>query len=350
MDKVKLVKISAVILAIIIIVGAMWYVSLSGKMIEVAVNKGDSAHKVSDTLKKEGIIYSKTIFLALVKLTGSSAKIQSGNYDFSKKDNIFTVLSHLRKGSKNYISITIPEGSNVKQIAAIVKSKIPEFDAENFIQIADNEDLEGYLMPETYYVGYNFKAENMIRVMREEFDKKVTPEMYERAEEIGMSIKDIIILASIVEKEAMKKDERAVIAGVFYNRLEKRIRLESCATVLYAMGINKPQLSLADLKYPSPYNTYLHYGLPPGPICSPGIESIKATLYPVKTDNLFFVAEGEGGHLFSPNLEEHVKNKNVAKAKQRERAAQSKKAAAPKVDRQAAAEAARLLDARQIAK
>jgi UPF0755 protein len=221
-------------------------------------------------------------------------------------------------------------------------------------------------MPETYFVSQNSKEESMIKILRDEFDKKVTAEMYERAKQMGIPMKNIITMASIVEKESMKPEERAVIAGIFYNRLKMKIRLESCATVLYAMGVNKPNLSIADTKYPSPYNTYLHYGLPPGPITNPGIESIKAALYPVSTDNLFFVAIGGGQHLFSPNLEQHVRNKVEAKARQQEQKAAAaksnpmtpatmpavavkKKAPAPQIDRKAAEEATRALEERQLA-
>ena len=126
-------------------------------------------------------------------------------------------------------------------------------------------------------------------------------------------MKGIITLASIIEKEAVKPEERAIISAVFHNRIKKRIRLESCATVLYAMGANKARLTVEDTKLDSPYNTYRHFGLPPGPICSPGIESIRAALYPANTSSLFFVSAGNGSHLFSESLSEHIKNKNITK-------------------------------------
>jgi UPF0755 protein len=136
--------------------------------------------------------------------------------------------------------------------------------------------------------------------------------MQDRAQEIGFSMRDIIILASIIEKEAVKPDERAVISSVFHNRLKKGIKLESCATVLYAMGIVKPHLTYEDIKFDSPYNTYIYAGLPPSPICNPGIESITAALYPADTDKLFFVASGDGGHLFADGFKQHVENKKIA--------------------------------------
>jgi len=144
-----------------------------------------------------------------------------------------------------------------------------------------------------------------------EFNKKITPFMYERAKKLNLDFKDIIIIASIVEKEAVESNERKIIAAVFLNRLNKKIKLQSCATVLYAMGLNKSRLNASDIKFDSPYNTYTHSGLPPGPICSPGLESIKATLYPEDTKNLFFVSRGNGKHLFAKNFAEHKKNKQI---------------------------------------
>ena len=348
--RMKLFRAMLIILAILFVIGILWYFNLSKEKSDFVVQKGDSASKIADILEENKVITFKKMFIALVKITNSSAKLQAGDYQFSQRDNIFTVLAQLRKGSKSHIKITIPEGNNIRQIAAIIKSKINVFDDEKFIALAQERKLEGYLMPDTYLVGFATTEEEMIKLMRDNFDKKVSANMNDRAKELGMSMKDIITLASIIEKEAMKAEERALIAGVFYNRLKKRIKLESCATVLYAMGINKPNLSLADLKYPSPYNTYLYYGLPPGPITNPGIEAIRAALYPVETNNLFFVAEGGGGHLFSPNLEQHVKNKNEAKVKQRERKIEAQRQAAKRstVDRKAAEEATRMLAAQQL--
>ncbi|MDR2708424.1 MAG: endolytic transglycosylase MltG [Elusimicrobiota bacterium] len=348
-------KILIGVLAAIIIAAGIWYFNLSSKKVGFTIKYGDTAHKVADMLYDSKVIGFKEPFLAWAKITNTSLKIQPGYYEFSARDNFFTIVSALRKGSKNYIKITIPEGSNIKQIAAIAAPKLERFDPDRFIKIATDEKLEGYLMPETYFVGYDCTAEEMISIMRSEFDKKVTPEMYERAKEIGMTMEKIITLASIVEKEAMRANERAEIAGIFYNRLKKGIKLESCATVLYAMGVVKPRLTIAETKFPSPYNTYLHYGLPPGPICNPGIQAIKATLYPAKTDNLFFVASGDGNgaHIFSPNLVQHVKNKNEAKVKQQQKAQAQKTAKSkrsPAIDRKAAEEATRLMAQRQLQK
>ena len=276
------------------------------------IKSGESAFAIASRLKRNNLILSKTLFLAYAKFTDSASKIKAGYYEFSRKDGMFKILDELKSGSKNLIKFTIPEGSNIKQTAEIIASKT-NINAERFMQIAAERKMEGYLMPETYFVDPLMKEEDIIETMKKEFDKKVTPEMYERAEEIDMTMEQIITLASIVEKEAVNPDERATIAAVFYNRIKKRIRLESCATVLYAMGVNKARLTVEDTFFDSPYNTYRRSGLPPGPICSPGIESIKAALYPANSSSLFFASQGNGSHLFAESLEEHVKNKQETK-------------------------------------
>jgi len=290
------------------------YFAIPGKKVSITVQTGEPASLVAVDLKKNDLIISKTFFKALVKITGSSNKLKAGVYEFRKNDSVLNILRELRSGSKSMIKITIPEGSTIRQTAEIVAQKT-NINKERFIMIAEERQLEGYLMPETYMVTPLMKEEEIIDMMRREFDRKVTPEMYARAKELNMPMKKIIILASIIEKEAVRPEERALISSVFHNRLKKGMRLESCATVLYAMGVNKAHLSVEDTKYDSPYNTYRKYGLPPAPICSPGIESIKAALYPANTSYLYFVAswDGSGSSLFSASLEGHIKNKRIAK-------------------------------------
>jgi UPF0755 protein len=173
--------------------------------------------------------------------------------------------------------------------------------------------MEGFLLPETYFIDPAATEKDIIKIMNDEFNKFWTKKLEIRAEELNMTKKDIITLASIVEKEAVSANERPVIAGIFYNRLAKKMRLESCSTVLYAMGINKERLTFDDLKFNSPYNTYKHAGLPPGPICNPGKETIMSVLFPKKTSYLYFVSKGDGTHLFATTLNEHVSQKMIQK-------------------------------------
>ena len=292
----------------------IWRVTLPDTKVRIAVRSGDGAVSVARQLRDKKLIVSKTLFLLAAKADGSAGKLKAGYYEFSQKDGMFKILKDLVSGSNGLVKFTIPEGSNIKQTAEIIAEK-SMIDKDKFIKIAADSGAEGYLMPETYFIAPGMSEEKIIDLMKKEFDKKVTPDMYERAKELGVPMKDIIIIASIVEKEAVKPDERTTIAAVFYNRLKKKIRLESCATVLYAMGVNKPRLSLEDTEFDSPYNTYRHYGLPPGPICSPGVDSIRAALYPANTSSLYFVSagNGNGGSLFADDLEQHIKNKQQSK-------------------------------------
>jgi UPF0755 protein len=310
---IKKITILLFVIFLVIFINLNFFTSNEEKII--TVQSGDNFMMVASHLEEQKIIYSKNLFLALVKLTRSENQLKVGLYKFSQKNNMFKIWKELKDGSSTYFRITIPEGSNIKQTADIV-SKTINIDKEKFIKLATAQNLEGYLMPETYFVSYGVNEEQLISIMRNEFDKKITPNMYERAKELGISFKDVIIIASIVEKEASKPQERSMIAAVFYNRLKKKMMLQSCATVLYAMGVNKPKLTFKDTKFKSPYNTYIHFGLPPGPICSPGIESIEAVLYPANTKNLFFILHDDRSHLFSENFDKHKKNRRIIKVKQ----------------------------------
>jgi UPF0755 protein len=288
------------------------FMSASGNKTMFMVEKGEKFSTVASRLENQRLILSKKIFLFFVKLTNSQGKLKAGTYELSGKEGIFKILKKLKSDSSNFIRITIPEGSNIKQIANIISNKV-KIDKEKFIKVVTEKNLEGYLMPETYFISPGISEEELIDIMHNEFDKKITQDMYKRAKDIGIPFKDIIIMASIIEKEAVKPEERSIVSAVFYNRLKKKMMLQSCATVLYAMGVVKEKLSLEDTKFKSPYNTYLHFGLPPGPISNPGIESIRAALYPADSGLLYFVSNGDGTHLFAKTFDEHIKNKQIIK-------------------------------------
>ncbi|GHT33015.1 aminodeoxychorismate lyase [Endomicrobiia bacterium] len=290
---------------------------MSNDNVLINVQKGDSVLVVVSRLKENKLIYSKKLFLGLVKITKSENKLKAGAYNFSKKDGILKILKTLKCGSQNVLKFTIPEGSNIKQVAAII-AKTVGIDEAKFIRITTDKNLEGYLMPETYFAIPGMNEEQIIEMMRNEFDKKITPDMYGKAKEMNVEFKDIVIMASIIEKETNKPEEKPIISEVFYNRLKKKMMLQSCATVLYAIEVNKADVTIKDTKFQSPYNTYVHYGLPPGPITNPGIQSIKAALYPANTENLFFVAVGNGSHLFAKSFSGHKKNRQIVKLKQQE--------------------------------
>ena len=282
------------------------------ELVDVLIPKGSSPATIAKILKDSEVISSENLFVALIKFYGYSTKLQAGLYSFNKREPLNTIIRRIKDGDSKNIKVTVPEGFNMKQIATVLaENKV--CDREKFINLATEQNMEGFLFPNTYFLLPQMDEQEIIKVMNDEFNKFWTKEREERLRQINKPKRDIIILASIVEKEAVADNERPIIAGVFLNRLAKGMRLESCSTVLYAMGINKERLSLEDLKFDSPYNTYRYKGLPPGPICNPGAEAIDAVLYPEATDSLYFVSKGNGTHYFSSTFEQHVKNKIVSK-------------------------------------
>jgi UPF0755 protein len=293
---------------------ARMYCFLSCSQVLINVRHGDSAFAIASCLKENKLIYSRNLFLCLVRVTNSQNKLRSGAYNFSRKDGMFKILKVLKSGFGNKLKFTIPEGSTVEQVIDIVSRTI-HIDRQKFAEIITGKNLEGYLMPETYFVSLGMSEERLIEMMYKEFNKKITPDMYKRAEEMNIAFKDIIIMASIIEKEAVRSEERALISAVFYNRLHKKLRLQSCATVLRAIGVKKVNLSIKDTKVNSPYNTYIHFGLPPAPISNPGVQSIKTALYPANIDSLFFVSTKNGTHLFADTFDGHKRNRKIVKLK-----------------------------------
>ena len=314
MDKKRKIIISIIFLIILIFTPLIIFQQKEDKVVDVFIPKGSSPHKIAQILKDSDVISSTKLFLFLVNIKDYSTKLQAGLYEFNKKDSSFTILNKLKNGDSKNIKVIIPEGFNIKQIANVL-SENGICNENKFIELATSQNLEGYLFPNTYMLLPQMDEQEVIKIMNDEFNKFWTEENEERLKQINKSKKDVIILASIVEKEAVDDKERPIIAGIFINRLSKGIRLESCATVLYAMGINKERLSLEDLKFESPYNTYRNKGLPPGPICNPGAKSIDAVLNPIITENLYFVSKGNGTHYFSSTFEQHIKNKIVSKKK-----------------------------------
>jgi len=280
--------------------------------VEIIFQKGISPKAMAVKLKEADLIPSTGLFVGIVKLFGWSKELKAGRYEFNKNDGIFKILKKIKNGQSLNVKITIPEGFDIEKIGKLLEDK----DIGSrivFTETAKKQNMEGFLLPETYFIDPAATEKDIIKIMNDEFNKFWTKKLELRAEELNMTKKDIITLASIVEKEAVSANERPVIAGIFYNRLAKKMRLESCSTVLYAMGINKERLTFDDLKFNSPYNTYKHAGLPPGPICNPGKETIMSVLFPKKTSYLYFVSKGDGTHLFATTLNEHVSQKNDTK-------------------------------------
>ncbi len=286
------------------------------------VEKGWTLTRIATELENAGYIRSAKDFVTYGKLKKTGGKLQAGNYLLSPSMSAEEVMNELVKGQVIVKTFTIPEGYHLRQICTtFVAEGISTEDAfwdavkngqydYGFLEGLPKDDkrLEGYLFPDTYTIAEGTPVEKVLDRMLKRFSV-----IFEGLPEntSGLSMTELVTLASIVENEAKIDEERPMIASVFLNRLRDGMRLESCATIQYHFEEKKSRLLYADLEIDSPYNTYRHEGLPPGPICSPGKASLEAVAQPANTDYYFFVAkeDGSGGHVFSHSLSEHNKAK-----------------------------------------
>lgn len=293
--------------------------SSPGEPVLVSVKSGMSAAEIGTILYQQGLIRNISVFRAIVHAQRLEDSLQAGEYAFTKDMNAKTIIAMIAKGEVAFQQFTVPEGLTIDQIAQLFaekklgdadkfKAAAKQYAVFDYIQPDDNVSykVEGFLFPDTYRVSRSASEIELIRIMATQFDRVFTTEFRAKAQERGLSIRETIILASLVEKEARFSEERPIIAGVFLNRLKLGMPLQSCATIQYILGYPKPELTIKDTELPSPYNTYLHAGLPPGPIANPGLAAIKAVLYPTSSEYLYFVADQNGKHHFSKTYEEHL--------------------------------------------
>jgi UPF0755 protein len=296
-------------LIIVVITACLFIAHPRKKSIEII--SGMSGKEVAGLLKKEGIIINPDMFLFFLGLTGQAKNLRAGIYVFSTGANYVSIINKLVSGSDFYVKVTIPEGFTAEQIADRLSEKKIIDDPEKFVEQVEKDRLRGFLFPDTYNFSPNTDSAGIIEIMKKQFYDNFSIEYIRRARELGFSIKEIVTLASLIEKEARVSRERPIISAIFQKRLKKRMYLESCASVLFALGEHKKKLTYKDLKIDSPYNTYRKFGLPPTPICNPGRASLHAALYPGLTDYLYFFSRGDGSHIFSRSYEEHLrKQKN----------------------------------------
>lgn len=294
----------------IILLSTLLYSCRGGEGVEREVNipRGAGASRVAGILAENSIIRSARGFSLYMRFSGSAESIKSGAYLLSEYSSYSSLRSRLTSGPNLYIRVSIPEGFTAEQIAARLYSRGIISDEEEFLQAVEERDLRGYLFPDTYDFFPGEGTERVLRKLLARFDAEFTEEYKRRAEEIGMSIREVVTLASIIEKEARVPEERPVISDVFHRRLRRNMRLESCATILFALGEHRSRLLYSDLQINSPYNTYRNSGLPPTPIANPGGDALRAALYPDPTEYLFFVARDDGSHIFSRTYREHLRN------------------------------------------
>lgn len=300
--------------------------TVHGEPVEITVETGDSLHRVSERLKDQGVIRSALWFRRKGQEQGIDRRIKPGTLTVdpgSHIDDVFAELTRDRQ-QRDQMSITFPEGFTLYQMATRLEER-EVVTAEEFLEAVERYyeagdfdfdaselyfPLEGYLFPDTYFFEVDATADDIVATMARQMEKVLTPEWRQRAEERGLTIHELLTLASLVEKEAFGDFERPTIAGVVYNRLEIDMLLQFCSAVIYGLDDGRElatRLLYRDLEERHPFNTYQFKGLPPGPIANPGRSSIEAALYPEDNDYLYFVV-GDGGHNFSREYRDHLQN------------------------------------------
>jgi len=316
-------------------------VDVSGNDVIFIVNKGESVKEIGKNLAKNSLINSEYYFNKYIKKSDNQLNLQAGEYVLNPMLNIKEIVEIFVKGNtKNEEDvIKVIEGWSVKDIAeyfeklgklktddffAVVgtpkidyrkekKLSPPKDFSDQYDFLSDKPDyygLEGYLFPDTYRIFKNASIEDVVYKMLNNFNKKFTPEMRAEVKKQGKTIFEIVTMASVVEKEVRSAEDMKLVSGIFWNRINNKQPLQSCASLAYVLGVNKAIYSTEDTQIESLYNTYQHTGLPPAPIANPGLNAIMAAIYPAKTDYFYFLTSNiDGKTIFAKTYEEHLKNK-----------------------------------------
>lgn len=309
----------------VLIVGASYYVPnymLPYEDTYVLVKDDMTAKEIADDLHDKGLVAHPTLFRLAAVVTGNAGELKKGEYRISTNMSIHEMLMKITSGHSEAEQVVIPEGYTVRKIAKLLDERhiVTE---EEFLAAANDTSLlypymkgnrkvsfvtEGFLFPDTYFIPTEATGEDIVKMMLKNFDDHLPDDMKKEIGKTNMSIYQFVTLASLIEKEAKFEQDRPLIASVFFNRLQKSMKLQSDASVSYAMGSYKTSYSLDEIEYDSPYNTYRYAGLPPGPICNPGVECMMAILEAPKTEYLYFVADKDGHNHFAVTYDEHMNN------------------------------------------
>lgn len=326
------------ILALSAAVGAWWILYKPatsvepGEAVTVEITKGASTAAIATVLADKGVVANPTMFRVKTRQAQADGKLRAGVYSLATGMPYEMVIEKLMEGPPiAYVTVTIPEGWVVEQIAArlaseagidegefleLAKGGADQFaDEHPYLKDAYKGSLEGFLFPKTYRLREGTTAAEAIKIMLDQFDKEIAEVDLAQAEKRGFDLTEVVIMASIIEREASLEEERPLVSSVIHNRLEKGWKLEICATVEYVLPGNRFRLTYKETRTPSPYNTYLHKGLPPGPISNPGLSSLKAAVDPADTDYVYYVLTGkDGSQTYAATEAEFMK----AKAKSKE--------------------------------
>jgi UPF0755 protein len=285
-----------------------------------SIEQGFGNAKIAEDLKTQGFIKYPWLFLGYIRYKNLNNKMQAGKYEITSDMTIPEIADILSSGKVKENQVTFPEGYNIEQMAQ-------RLDEQKIVKAADfkkackkyypfeflndrpkNQNLEGFLFPDTYKFSLNITADDVVEKMLLNFDEKLDSKMRGNIKKTNMNIYEIITVASIIEKEVSNSEDRKIVAGIFYKRWNSDMSLQSCATLQYILKTNKKIFSIADTQVNSPYNTYINKGLPPGPICNPGLSAIEAAIYPKKTDYLYFLSDKDGKTIFAETYDEQLAN------------------------------------------
>ncbi|MEA3545699.1 MAG: endolytic transglycosylase MltG [Thermodesulfobacteriota bacterium] len=283
--------------------------------VQIQIQPGTGLSRVASDLQNAGVVRSALVVKILARWNQQGGQIQAGHYRFSDPATPGEVLNRLIRGDVEKVSLTIPEGFNLQQIIERTaakgfgqREKLLELACDvDFIHSLDIEaaSLEGYLFPETYLFAPGIDEKALLRMMVEQLRRHIDDELQQQLKALGLTLHQWLTLASIIEKEAGIVAEMPLISSVFHNRLKRHIPLQTDPTVIYGIKNFDGNITRKHLKTPTPYNTYLIRGLPPGPIASPGLAALEAAVNPLESKYLYFVAQGDGRHQFSKTLKEH---------------------------------------------
>lgn len=325
-NNIKLIAI-AVFFLFLAYIGIQLFVpsNIGSKQIEIEIPEGSTYKQAIYILAKNNLIRDRNLFILFGKITGLDKKIRAGYYVFWGNMSPLQVFKKLKDGKIIENEITIVEGDSLLEIGRKLASNkiIPlnDFNAlsidRNFLRSLDIDapSLEGYLYPQTYKFPKGAKPVAVLKLMVNKMRDEFTDDLRRRAEEMGWSENEVLTLASIIEREAKTDEERPLISAVYHNRIKRGMPLQADPTAIYGVKSYRYKITKNDLRKKTAYNTYVIKGLPPGPIASPGIKSIRAALYPADVPYLYFVAKNDGTHYFSKTLSEHIAAIKRLKAK-----------------------------------
>ena len=293
----------------------------TGENIIITVEPGMTNADIATLLQNKKMINSPVFFRLQSKFARMERSLQAGEYEIVSGMSNWEIIDLFSKGQVRHKTLTIPEGYTIEQIAKKIeesglgsaeefKKAAKDYAPYSYMETSNNNVIfkaEGFAYPSTYYLSPGSAEKEILAIMVKEFDTQLTEDIRQKAKDKNMSVRDLVNLASLVEKEAVFPEERPVIAGVFLKRLQIQMPLQSDTTIQYILGVQKKEISIADTKIDSPYNTYLYAELPPGPIASPSISTINAVLDPKQTNYLYFVADLEGHHHFTETYQDHLK-------------------------------------------